>query len=72
MVLTTTRVFTGKDLAKLDWSVLILIAEGISLGTGMQMTGELMRVTLVISVVGVVAIVLGGGAMMRLVVSGKL
>jgi sodium-dependent dicarboxylate transporter 2/3/5 len=39
VVLTTTRVFTPQDLAKLDWSVLILIAGGISLGTGMQITG---------------------------------
>src|SRR5690606_1797295 len=38
-VLTTTRVFTATDLAKIDWSVLILIAGGISLGAGMQMTG---------------------------------
>src|SRR5690606_6488411 len=39
VVLTTTRVFTATDLAKIDWSVLILIAGGISLGAGMQMTG---------------------------------
>jgi sodium-dependent dicarboxylate transporter 2/3/5 len=39
VVLTTTRVFTRDDLAQIDWSVLILIAGGISLGTGMQMTG---------------------------------
>jgi len=39
VVLTTTRVFTKDDLAQLDWSVLILIAGGISLGTGMERTG---------------------------------
>lgn len=39
IILTTTRVFTREDLARIDWSVLILIAGGISLGTGMQRTG---------------------------------
>lgn len=39
VVLTTTRVFTREDLGKIDWSVLILIAGGISLGTGVQRTG---------------------------------
>jgi sodium-dependent dicarboxylate transporter 2/3/5 len=39
VVLTTTRVFTREDLAQIDWSVLILIAGGISLGSGMQLTG---------------------------------
>jgi solute carrier family 13 (sodium-dependent dicarboxylate transporter), member 2/3/5 len=39
VALTTTRVFTRDDLRSIEWNVLILIAGGISLGTGMQMTG---------------------------------
>jgi sodium-dependent dicarboxylate transporter 2/3/5 len=39
VVLTTTRVFTREDLGRIEWNVLILIAGGISLGTGMQLTG---------------------------------
>jgi sodium-dependent dicarboxylate transporter 2/3/5 len=39
VVLTVTRVFTGEDLGQIQWSVLILIAGGISLGSGMQLTG---------------------------------
>lgn len=39
VVLTTTGVFTGSDLARLEWRILILIAGGVSLGTGMQLTG---------------------------------
>lgn len=39
VVLTAARVFTGEDLGEIKWSVLILIAGGISLGSGMQMTG---------------------------------
>jgi sodium-dependent dicarboxylate transporter 2/3/5 len=39
VVLTMTGVFTREDLAQIDWSVLILIAGGISLGAGMQLTG---------------------------------
>jgi solute carrier family 13 (sodium-dependent dicarboxylate transporter), member 2/3/5 len=39
VALTTTRVFNREDLGQIDWSVLILIAGGIALGTGMQTTG---------------------------------
>lgn len=39
VVLTTTGIFNRDDLARLEWNVLILIAGGISLGTGMQLTG---------------------------------
>lgn len=39
VILTATGVFTREDLGKLEWGVLILIAGGISLGTGMQHTG---------------------------------
>lgn len=39
VALTTTGIFTRDDLRQIDWSVLILIAGGIALGTGMQMTG---------------------------------
>ncbi len=39
VALTTTRIFTRDDLRTIEWNVLILIAGGISLGTGMQMTG---------------------------------
>lgn len=39
VVLTVTTIFTRADLAQLEWNVLILIAGGISLGTGMQLTG---------------------------------
>ncbi|MEX0957811.1 MAG: DASS family sodium-coupled anion symporter [Burkholderiales bacterium] len=36
---TATRTLTGADLGRIEWSVLILIAGGISLGAGMSMTG---------------------------------
>lgn len=39
VVLTATRTLTADDLQRIDWSVLILIAGGISLGAGMTMTG---------------------------------
>jgi solute carrier family 13 (sodium-dependent dicarboxylate transporter), member 2/3/5 len=39
VVLTTTGIINSEDLARLEWSILILIAGGISLGTGMQLTG---------------------------------
>jgi sodium-dependent dicarboxylate transporter 2/3/5 len=39
IVFTATGLFTREDLGRLEWRVLILIAGGISLGTGMQMTG---------------------------------
>lgn len=39
IALTVTGIFTGQDLARLEWRILILIAGGISLGTGMQLTG---------------------------------
>jgi sodium-dependent dicarboxylate transporter 2/3/5 len=39
IALTVTGLFTGKDLGRLEWRILILIAGGISLGTGMQLTG---------------------------------
>lgn len=39
IVLTATGVFTREDLGRLEWRILILIAGGISLGTGMQLTG---------------------------------
>lgn len=39
VILTTTSIFTREDLGRIEWNVLILIAGGISLGTGMQLTG---------------------------------
>ena len=39
VVLTTTGIIDHEDLARLEWSILILISGGISLGTGMQLTG---------------------------------
>lgn len=39
IVLTASGVFDRNDLGRLEWRILILIAGGISLGTGMQMTG---------------------------------
>lgn len=39
VALTITGIFTREDLGRIDWNVLILIAGGISLGTGMQLTG---------------------------------
>jgi sodium-dependent dicarboxylate transporter 2/3/5 len=39
VALTATGVFTREDLGRLEWSVLVLIAGGISLGAGMQLTG---------------------------------
>ncbi len=39
VVLTTTGIINSEDLVRLEWSILILIAGGISLGTGMQLTG---------------------------------
>lgn len=39
VVLTATGVFTRDDLGQLEWRILILIAGGISLGMGMQLTG---------------------------------
>lgn len=39
VVLTATGIFTREDLGRLEWSILILIAGGISLGAGMQLTG---------------------------------
>lgn len=38
IALTATGIFTRQDLGQIDWSVLILIAGGISLGYGMQLT----------------------------------
>jgi len=38
ILLTTTGTFTRQDLAQIDWSILILIAGGIALGSGMQIT----------------------------------
>jgi sodium-dependent dicarboxylate transporter 2/3/5 len=37
--LTASRVLTEEDLNGLDWPILILIAGGVSLGVGMQMSG---------------------------------
>jgi sodium-dependent dicarboxylate transporter 2/3/5 len=39
VVFTATSIFDRVDLGKIEWNVLILIAGGISLGTGMQLTG---------------------------------
>lgn len=39
IVLTGAGVFTREDLGRLEWRILILIAGGISLGMGLQMTG---------------------------------
>lgn len=39
VALTVTRTLTAQDLNRIDWSVLILIAGGISLGAGMTASG---------------------------------
>lgn len=39
VVLTVTRIFSSADLASLNWDILILIAGGIALGSGMLLTG---------------------------------
>ena len=39
VMLTGTGVFTRADLDGLEWSILILIAGGLSLGSGLQLTG---------------------------------
>lgn len=39
VLLTGAGLFTREDLGRLEWRILILIAGGISLGTGMQITG---------------------------------
>ena len=39
VVLTTTGIIDHEDLARLEWSILILISGGISLGAGIQLTG---------------------------------
>jgi sodium-dependent dicarboxylate transporter 2/3/5 len=39
VAMTATRVLTERDVNSLDWTVLILIAGGISLGAGMQTSG---------------------------------
>jgi solute carrier family 13 (sodium-dependent dicarboxylate transporter), member 2/3/5 len=39
VALSAAGVFTRDDLGRIEWSILILIAGGISLGAGMQMTG---------------------------------
>ncbi|MDP3071262.1 MAG: DASS family sodium-coupled anion symporter [Opitutaceae bacterium] len=39
VVFTATGIFTREDLGRLEWHILILIAGGISLGTGLQLTG---------------------------------
>lgn len=39
VALTVTGVFDKEDLGRLEWRILILIAGGISLGTGMQLSG---------------------------------
>jgi len=39
VILTATGIFTRDDLGRLEWSVLILIAGGLSLGAGMQLSG---------------------------------
>lgn len=39
VVLTVTRIFSAADLAGLNWDILILIAGGIALGSGMLITG---------------------------------
>jgi len=39
VILTATGIFTRDDLGRLEWAILILIAGGISLGAGMQLTG---------------------------------
>ncbi len=38
-VLTATGIFAREDLGRLEWGTLILIAGGISLGAGTQLTG---------------------------------
>jgi solute carrier family 13 (sodium-dependent dicarboxylate transporter), member 2/3/5 len=38
IVFTTTGLISTKDLKRLDWHILLLIAGGIALGTGMQVT----------------------------------
>ena len=39
ILLAITGIFTRNHLMEIDWSVLILIAGGIALGAGMQLTG---------------------------------
>lgn len=39
IVLAATGIFSRRDFAGVEWNILILIAGGISLGAGMQMTG---------------------------------
>jgi len=39
ILLTASGIFTAADLGKIEWSVLLLVAGGISLGSGMQLTG---------------------------------
>lgn len=39
VALTTTGIFTREDLKNVEWNILLLIAGGISLGAGMQLTG---------------------------------
>ncbi|GAB1489949.1 DASS family sodium-coupled anion symporter [Opitutaceae bacterium] len=39
IALTASGIFTGSDLAKIEWRILILIAGGIALGMGVQITG---------------------------------
>ncbi|HEY0967838.1 MAG TPA: DASS family sodium-coupled anion symporter [Opitutaceae bacterium] len=39
IALTASGIFTGADLAKIEWRILILIAGGIALGMGVQITG---------------------------------
>ncbi len=39
VLMLSLRVFTGKDLQKLDWSVLWLVAGGIALGNGIVIAG---------------------------------
>ena len=39
ILLTGTGLITARDLGRIEWSVLLLVAGGISLGAGMQLTG---------------------------------
>ena len=39
LVLTASGIFRREDLGRLEWNILILIAGGLSLGAGLQLTG---------------------------------
>jgi sodium-dependent dicarboxylate transporter 2/3/5 len=60
VLLTATGVFTREDLGRLEWRILILIAGGISLGSGMQLTGLDQMIAGILPVSGAGGLVLLG------------